>query len=100
MDKQKELSMGRASASTVVRVPTDTYSHVRAVSGLKQQSPGSLLAQAWEEYVENHRDELEETFDTVSHLIREGDSEGLVAFMQQGSKERAQRMMRAAGLKD
>jgi len=47
---------------------------------------------------DNHRDEAERDFETVASLLRQGDSDGLVAHLQQGAEAEAEAMMRAAGL--
>lgn len=94
-----DLKLGRRMASTVpVRVPADTYAYVKAVGGMTQRSPGTLLAEAWQEYIERHREEFERDFAMIGQLIREGNTEGLVAFMEQGAEAEAAAMMRAVGL--
>ena len=88
------------TGSTPVRIPADVCLQVRAIGSVTRRTPGSLLAEAWKEYFEAHREELERDFDTMRHLIREGDTDGLVAFMQKGSRAEAESMMRDAGLTD
>jgi hypothetical protein len=94
---------GRAMAETgsiPVRIPASVCSQVRAIGGVTQRTPGALLAAAWEEYFENHREELENDFETIGRLLREGDTEGLVAFTERGAEARVDAMMRTAGLGD
>lgn len=46
-------------------------------------------AAIWREYIENHPDELAEAHAKASELLRAGNLEGLIDFLNRGAEERA-----------
>jgi hypothetical protein len=74
-----------------VRIPEETLRSARQISGLLGTTPGSLLQEAFQEYVANHRDEITEAFDYAKKYIASQDREGLVHLASQGIRERAKR---------
>lgn len=97
-----DLKAGRRAmtpkGSTTIRIPASLFSQVRAIGSVTCRTPGALLADAWKEYFEAHHEELEQDFETIGRLLREGDTEGLVAFTERGAEARVDAMMCAAGL--
>ena len=50
--------MSATTSTRVVRVPEDTHNEATQVAALRQVQAGELLADAWREYMENHREEF------------------------------------------
>lgn len=79
-----------------VRIPKDTLRSARQISGLLGTTPGSLLQEAFQEFVANHRQEITEAFDYAKKYVASQDREGLVHLASQGIRERAKRAAAAA----
>ncbi len=75
--------------TTVMRVPAEMAASVRQLAALHGETAGATLAQAWTEYLENHRDEFAATFSQLARVMRQGNSEALVAFLLDGAEDRA-----------
>lgn len=71
------------SATTTVRVPLALQREVTRVSELVQETPGELLAAAWAEYIERHRDDIAADLQRATDLVRNGTLEDLVDFTQE-----------------
>jgi hypothetical protein len=69
-------------STTVIRVPNEVHEHVTRVSDLVKQTPGELLAAAWAEYVERHRDDFASDLAHAAALLRNGTLQDLVEFAQ------------------
>jgi predicted transcriptional regulator len=70
------------SATTTVRVPVELQEQVTRVSELVRETPGELLAAAWAEYVERHRDDFAADLQCAAELVRNGTLQDLVDFSQ------------------
>ncbi len=70
------------SATTTVRVPLALQREVTRVSELVQETPGELLAAAWAEYLDRHRDDIAVDLQRAADLVRNGTLEDLVDFTQ------------------
>ena len=62
--------------SAVVRVPDDLYESARRFAALQGRHPGEVLADAWEHYVRDHRDQLADDLEQVAKLLRAGEVNG------------------------
>lgn len=71
-----------STPTTPVRVPSDVHQQVTRVSDLVKQTPGDLLAAAWAEYVERHKDEFASDLARAAELLRNGSLQDLVDFTQ------------------
>jgi hypothetical protein len=72
-----------------VRVPEDTHNEATQIAALRRVQPGELLAEAWREYVEKHREEFAKDLETIAGLLRDGTIEQLAEFANRSSKGRA-----------
>jgi predicted DNA-binding protein len=70
------------STTTTIRVPVELQEQVTRLSELVPETPGELLAAAWAEYVEHHRDEFAADLRRAAELLRDGTLEDLVDFAQ------------------
>lgn len=87
----REAGREEAVNTQPVRVPEDVYRSARQISGLLGTTPGSLLQEAFQEYVANHRDEINEAFEYAKKYVASQDREGLIHLASQGVRERAKR---------
>lgn len=76
-------------SSGVVRVPEQMLLESKRIAALKGQLPGDLLAEAWREYLANHRDEFAADLEEAARLLRDGTSEDLAAFAGRNNETRA-----------
>lgn len=76
-------------ASRPVRIPEETYDRLRKLSGLLGRTPGSLVEQAFLEYVQTHQGEIRETFDHAKKYVASRDVEGLTGLAGRHRSERA-----------
>lgn len=70
------------SSTTVMRVPSDVHEQITRTAALCGEQPGALLAQAWKEFLLNHKDALASDLERAAHLIRSESLDELVAFAQ------------------
>lgn len=83
-------------ASKPVRIPEETYDRLRTLSGLLGRTPGSVLEEAFHQYVEANRAEIQETFEHAKKYVASRDVEGLAMLAGRGRSERAKRAAAAA----
>jgi hypothetical protein len=61
-------------ATTTVRIPEDVHGRVRVIAGVTGSTPGAVLSTAFEEYLENHRDDFANHFELVQKVVFSGSS--------------------------
>jgi len=84
-------------AQTVVtRLPADIKNEAKVVGAMQGATPGEMLALAWREYIENHRDELALDFEVATKMVRNGDVEGMAGFLGRDNEARAAAMAESA----
>jgi hypothetical protein len=83
-------------SSRPVRIPEETYERLRRLSGLLGKTPGSVLEEAFQEYVASHRGEIQETFDHAKKFVASRDVERLASLAGRGRLDRAKRAAAAA----
>ena len=86
--------------SKPVRIPEETYERLRTLSGLLGRTPGSVLEEAFQQYIVAHRAEIQETFEHAKKYVASRDVEGLAALAGRNRSERAKRAAAAAGRMD
>ncbi len=77
-------------STVAVRISEDIHADVKAVAAMRGKTPGAMLAQAWIDFTERHRDELSADFDAVARMFREGDRKGLAELSRQTRRGRAE----------
>jgi hypothetical protein len=75
--------------SGVVRVPDSVLTGAKQLAGLRGCQPGDVLADAWSEYLANHRDEFAQDLEEAARLLRTGTLDDLAAFLGRDNQERA-----------
>lgn len=85
--------------SAVTRLPADVNSSAKQIAAMQGRTPGDVIAQAWREFLERHRDEFAADFERAAALIREGDTEGLAAHANRFADAETDAALEAAGLK-
>ncbi len=73
----------------VLRVPEQVHSQATQIAALRNSQPGHLVADAWREYIENHRDEFAADLETTAKLLRNGTLEQLTEFTSRNADARA-----------
>jgi predicted transcriptional regulator len=76
--------------STTVRVPDELLEDVRRIGALQGRGPGEMLAQAWQDFVERHREEIAADFEQAAAHIRAGDTTALAAHVGRNRRSRAE----------
>lgn len=82
--------------SVVVRVPEQLYESARKIAALQGRQASELLSEAWNLYLDAHREQLAEDFETAAKMIRSGDTAGLSEFAARTTEQRAVAAARAA----
>jgi len=85
----QEETMSATTSTRVVRVPEDTHNEATQVAALRQVQAGELLADAWREYMENHREEFAKDLEKTAKLLRGGTLEKLTEFTSRNADARA-----------
>jgi hypothetical protein len=80
--------------SRVLRVPDDVHSEATEIAALRRAQPGELVAQAWREYIENHRDEFAADLEKTAKLLRDGTMENLAQHTSRNAGARAAKAVR------
>lgn len=87
-------------ASHPVRVPEGIVSQLRVVSAVFGRSPGDVLADAFNEYLAHHREELREQFELAQKYVLSGDIDTMMDVTQSSRQRRAKKAAeRIAGLR-
>ncbi len=73
----------------VMRVPTEVQEEAARVGALRRQQAGELLAEAWREYMANHREEFATEFEEAARLLRDGTLDQLADFASRNVEQRA-----------
>ena len=63
--------------SIVVRLPDELYESARQFAALQGRQASDLLAEAWDQYLRDHRDQLAADLEQAAKLLRAGDSQAL-----------------------
>jgi hypothetical protein len=75
--------------SSVVRVPDKVHNEASRLAAFRGQQPGYLIAEAWQEYLSNHRTEFAADLEEAARLLRDGTLEQLAAFTSRNVDARA-----------
>lgn len=82
--------------TSVVRIPSNVHLESKRIGAIRGQQPGEVLAEAWAEYLENHRDQFAADLEEAARLLRDGTMEDLSVFTNRNVKERAELAARRA----
>jgi predicted DNA-binding protein len=82
--------------SVVVRLPEDLYESARRIAALQGRQASDLLSEAWEQYMEAHREQLAADFERAAQFLREGDTQGLAEMSSRNVRGRAAEAAKAA----
>lgn len=77
------------SRTAVIRVPSQVHQEAVQLAALRREQPGHLLAAAWNEYLENHRDEFAADLEQAAKLLRDGTLDELAEFASRNAEARA-----------
>jgi hypothetical protein len=63
----------------------------KAIASLQGKTTNEVLVEAWQEYLESHRDEIAANVERAAGLLRSGDMDGLIAHANRDAEHRARR---------
>jgi hypothetical protein len=75
--------------TTTARVFAEDVERARVIGAVRQQSAHEVIHAALEEYVANHRDELDELFRAVQNAVLAGSRDELQRVLRSGAAARA-----------
>src|SRR3954453_8596324 len=73
-------------STSVIRIPTDVHLETKRIAALCGEQQGELLAQAWREYVVNHREQFADDLERAAKLMRDASLDDLVSFVQEAHR--------------
>jgi hypothetical protein len=73
----------------VLRVPEQVHDEATQIAALRHSQPGHLVAEAWREYIANHREEFAADLEETAQLLRDGTLEQLAKFTSRNASARA-----------
>lgn len=76
--------------STVVRIPTSVHLETKRLAAVRGKQAGELLAEAWREYLANHREQFAKDLEEAAKILRQGTHEDLADFANRNVEARAQ----------
>lgn len=82
--------------SDTVRIPTDTHDDIKRIAALQGRTPGELITEAWNQYLDMHRAEFASDFEKAAEAIRTGDTAALAQFASRSAIDRAAAAAKAA----
>lgn len=82
--------------SSVIRVPDRVHLETKRIAAVRGQQAGEVLAEAWREYLDNHRDEFAQDLETAAKHLREGTVDDLANFISRNAGARAKAAAEAA----
>ena len=81
--------------TTVTRIPDEVLHGAKAIASLQGKTTNEVLVEAWQEYLESHRDEIAANVERAAGLLRSGDMDGLIAHANRDAEQRARRAAEA-----
>jgi hypothetical protein len=78
-----------STTTKVIRVPAEVQEEAMELAALRRQQSGHLIADAWREYMANHREEFAADLEKAAALLRDGTLEELAAFASRNVEARA-----------
>ncbi len=75
--------------TTTVRVSTEMQSEVARIAALRGVTAGELLTEAWDEFLQSHKDSLAEDLEEVAEILRSGTTHDLAKFLSRDVSARA-----------
>lgn len=71
------MSIATKQRTTTTRIDEETNASVKQAAALQGRKSSELLRDAWDEYLETHREEFAADLEVAAKLLREGDSMAL-----------------------
>jgi hypothetical protein len=75
----------------VLRVPEQVHSEASQIAALRRSQAGHVVADAWREYMTNHREEFASDLEQAAKLLRDGTLDDLARFASRNASSRAAR---------
>jgi len=76
-------------STKTVQIPEDVYDRVRVIAAVTGTTPADLLSTAFDEYLENHREEIARKFELAQKMLLSGDVESILRMTKPARSRRA-----------
>jgi hypothetical protein len=76
-------------STKVMRVPSDVQQEATQIAALRRQQPAQVLAEAWNEYMTNHREEFAADLEKAAAVLRNGSLDDLAELASRNVEARA-----------
>lgn len=77
-------------AAEPFEIPNDIRAAVRALAAAERSQPAEMLARAWAEFIDRHREIIEAEAAEVAGFLQDQDLEGLIGYANRYVRERAE----------
>lgn len=74
-----------------VRIPEGTLSQLRVVSAVYGRTPGEVLSEAFNEYLDHHREDLRHQFELTQKYVLSGDADTMLELTRPARERRAKK---------
>ncbi|HXB16391.1 MAG TPA: hypothetical protein VNV44_11690 [Solirubrobacteraceae bacterium] len=78
-----------ATTTRPMRLHPDTHDEATQIAALRRVQPSDVIAEAWREYMEKHREEFAKDLETLAELLRDDTINGVAEFVNRTNKARA-----------
>ncbi len=78
-----------ATTTRPMRLHSDTHEEATQIAAMRRVQPSDVIAEAWREYMEKHREEFAKDLETLAGLLRDGTVDDVAKFVNRTSKARA-----------
>lgn len=76
-----------------VRFPKDTYASLKTLAAMRGETPGALLSEAFQEFLNSHEDEFTRLFKHAQKYVASQDYDGLTRLVDESRSRRVERAM-------
>jgi hypothetical protein len=77
------------SGGSDFNIPEEVRASIQGLAKMQGSDPSEVLRRAWCEFLDRHRDVLDSESKEVRRMLKENDREGLAAYANRHSRERA-----------
>lgn len=76
-----------------VRFPKDKYASLKTLAAMRGETPGALLSEAFQEYLNHHEEEFTRLFQHAQKYVTSQDYDGLTRLVDESRSRRVERAM-------
>lgn len=82
--------------TSTMRLPSEMQAEAKSLAAIRGEQPAALVARAWKEFMEKHREEFAREFEAAAAILRNGDLSDLTEYLGQDNADRAKAAAKAA----